>query len=205
MATELLQRSLSRDLVIASLPHHERMLEAWTHKRFMLEYVIETARLFALPLNLIPGKRVLDVGSGIGARVASLRLMGVDAYGLELDKRVVESSVPEARRFNFQGSLLDINLLLKIRPQYIISDDVFEHLTLGQIRKFLAITKHLGVKEMVHSITTLEHTKDIHNDPTHLTKLSSENWRNLLNSKCWSVVGNSRVGHRFGVFHLVRS
>jgi hypothetical protein len=190
---------------MASLSHHQRMVEAWTHKRFRLEHVLETLRLFLLPMNLCRDGNVVVVGSGVGTRVAAMRYLGVDAFGLELNPEVISMTINEARGFNYQGNLLNRDDLGRFKPFYLASDDVLEHLSREDILGFLHLARDLGVQQMVHSVTTLEHSDDINNDPSHITKLSAIQWRELLGTNGWRVVGNSKKGERFGVFHLVRA
>ncbi len=199
---------MSPENQIQSYSHHERMQAAWDSGRFRAEYIFDTYNVFLRRLRIKPFDRrvrILDIGCGIGLRVAALRILGINAFGIDREKELIYNmTVPQAKDFCFVADLNDelARVLTDFSPGFVISDDVFEHLSLDTIKYVLTTTRNMGVSKMLHSLTPTEHTSDINNDPSHVTKLCANDWVPVFTASGWDVDPRHTAGNRQGVFLL---
>lgn len=89
------------------------------------------AALVAALLDMPPGARVLDLGSGYGAMVHAWQELGYTARGLELSEAAVRDSV--FSKHLDVGDVTDLSRYADDSFDLVFSSQLFEHLTDDQI------------------------------------------------------------------------
>ncbi len=110
------------------------------------------AVIYKITLN---PKNALDLGSGLGRMVKYLRLLGVDARGIDVSKHAVELAAREVKPFLVVGDASKIPY-----PDnsfdLVFSQDVLQQLDHDKIKKTIAESIRVSKKYIVHKIYTKE-------------------------------------------------
>ncbi|MBI4004609.1 UMP kinase [Candidatus Roizmanbacteria bacterium] len=138
-------------------------------------------RAFLIKIFLNP-KTSLDVGCGTGRLVKYLRMLGVDAYGVELSNDVLELAEPASKPYLRQG---DIGRLPYEENQFdlVLTFDVLEHVERSKIKKAIEETVRVSRKHILHKIYTKEnlwinlfHSRDF----SHISVFDRKYWQRLF-------------------------
>ncbi|OGK66458.1 hypothetical protein A2209_01755 [Candidatus Roizmanbacteria bacterium RIFOXYA1_FULL_41_12] len=131
-------------------------------------------------------KTLLDVGCGTGELVHNLRLLGVDARGVELSPDALAMARDNVKPFLSQGDAE--KLPFKNNSfEMVISIDVLEHLERSKLQKVVNETVRVAKKAVLHKIFTQENVllDFFHSDdPSHVSVFSQGFWERLfINTK----------------------
>ncbi|MCX7996203.1 MAG: UMP kinase [Patescibacteria group bacterium] len=132
----------------------------------LLRYLVNWYRAILIKFFLNP-QSVLDVGCGTGELVASLRKLGVDAYGVELSKEVMDIIEPSVKQFIRIGDPTARLPYKDAEFDLVVTYDVLEHIERAKLRKAIAEMVRVSKKYILHKIYTIEnryisifHSKD---------------------------------------------
>lgn len=116
--------------------------------------VINYYRAFLIKLFLNP-KTCLDVGCGTGRLVQCLRVLGIEAFGLEISKDALNLADQSVRPFLKEG---DIAKIPYPDDQFdlVLTFDVMEHLERSKLKKSVEETIRVSKKYIFHKIYTVE-------------------------------------------------
>lgn len=143
---------------------------------------------YVRPLRLKPRDVVLDVGSGLGVTARYLSALGIRTVNLEVSAYALQRGKQIWRHGQQLGLRSDATPGIPLRDNSVdavISQDLLEHLqTEEQLHalmvEFGRVCKPHGMvfgrRRMVHNVTVLEDTENIHRDPTHHIKWSVKEW-----------------------------
>jgi cyclopropane fatty-acyl-phospholipid synthase-like methyltransferase len=129
---------------------------------------------------IAPGNNVLDYGCGLGAMTVAFNQLGFNATGVEASQAAFEHAVPQAR-----GSvqLLQDNGLESFNDNSFdlaLAKDVFEHVPEADIPRLSNELMRVAEKLLLVIPTVNDQRKFIFDlyeqDPTHITRLTSEEW-----------------------------
>jgi hypothetical protein len=160
---------------------------------WMPELTIRMAHFLILNLSIAKDDRVLDYGCAKGYLVRALRLLGVDAEGVDVSRYAID---------NVDGSvkahcrLIDDpadGRLFQGHYDMMIAKDVFEHVMQDDLRALLGrassrckrmfVAVPLAADDHCNSFIVPEYNKDI----THITIKSAAWWTKLFEDTGWDI------------------
>ena len=133
------------------------------------------------------GKKILDLGCGIGGFVSACNLWGADAYGVDLSNYAVSKHKSECERLHlpadrvFEGSCHDLSRWEPETFDIIYSNQVFEHIPKqyidGMVAEIHRVTKHGAILWFGLQMPEKEGIVDPKCiDETHITLMPREWW-----------------------------
>ncbi|MFV3131057.1 SAM-dependent methyltransferase [Niveispirillum sp. KHB5.9] len=169
--------------------------------RWMPEMTIRMAHFMIRNLDLKSGQRVLDFGCAKGFLVKALRLLDIDAEGIDVSEYAISMVDTELRGHCRLVRDVDDDRCFVGRYEMMIAKDVFEHLTEAQVRTLLAQAKGrcarvfaaipLAADNHSGSFIVPEYNKDI----THITAKTFDWWRDLFIDCGWTIEEGSYTCH----------
>lgn len=154
-------------------------------------------RALVIKIFLNP-KTCLDVGSGTGEFVSSLRKLGIDAKGIDISKVAIEIADPKIKPYLKEGDITNIPY-----PDnsfdLVLTFDVMEHVERSKIKKSAEETVRVSNKFIYHKIYTRENawvTLFHKEDFSHVSVFSKRYWQNIFSS-----LSNIRI-MRTSIFRL---
>ena len=121
--------------------YFERGLESgkslYTNYRWIPELTIPLAYEFIKILDLKEGEKVLDFGCAKGYLVKALRLLHIDAYGIDASDYAVSNVPAELASYVVKSTPLNCANLAKHIWRAVIAKDVLEHLEKDEIDQAL--------------------------------------------------------------------
>lgn len=164
----------------------------YTNYKWLPETTIPIAHHLATFLNLKPQDKLLDFGCSKGFTVKAFRLLGIDAYGVDISEYAI-SHVDESTR-PYCRLISDFEYPFNFDIDTLITKDVLEHLTESQLRLFLMnYGKH--VKNMLHIMPLGDNgtyrLSEAHLDPTHILA-ENEEWWSYIFEECGFEVKDIR-------------
>lgn len=160
---------------------------------WMPEATIRMAHYFVNNIPILPGQRVLDFGCAKGYVVRALRLLDVDAWGVDASEYAIGRADRDVAPYcaHVRGCA-DPELFAR-DYDLLLSKDVFEHIPEDGLRTLL--TRALG--HVGRIFTAIPLGRDDHSgrfvvpaydqDVTHITAKSLGWWLDLFESCGWSV------------------
>lgn len=144
-------------------------------------HVANFYRALVIKIFLKP-KKLLDVGCATGRMIKYLRILGVEAYGIELSDYALSKAIPEVKQFITKGDIL--NLPYKEEDfDTVTSFNVLEHLEKDNLIKAIEECNRVAKKYTLHKVFTQEN-KWIHwhrgNDLSCASVFSREWWREFF-------------------------
>lgn len=137
------------------------------------------AALVVTLLDLPPGARVLDLGSGYGAMLLAWRDLGYEMRGLEISEAAAHDSV--LSKHIDVGDATDLSRYADGAFDLVFSSQLFEHLTDEQVTRIMEQQFRVG-RYGAHFIA-----HEVGNDPGHINIKSVQGWVDLF----------ARFGHSF--------
>lgn len=134
---------------------------------------------------LRPGDRVLDVGCGEGINVAALLADGVDAWGVDVNPWLIGRSLApdrcragDVRALPFADRSFDL----------VYCVDVLEHLADygAALREMARVSR----RDVYVKVTTTEDPGSLLEDPTHVVRMSTGEWRRACDDELASAAGS---------------
>jgi cyclopropane fatty-acyl-phospholipid synthase-like methyltransferase len=159
--------------------------------RWMPELTIPMAYNIIKFLNLKEDQKILDFGCSKGFLVKSLRLLGIDAYGVDISSYAIDNIDSDVKKYCKLISQKKNLIPFKFNLDWVISKDVLEHLTVSQISKFLNLYKKKTDK-MFHVIPLGDkkkfRIKEYHLDKSHLQMNNEIWWEKLFKKNGWKIL-----------------
>ncbi len=157
------------------------------------ELTIKMAHHLIQKLPIQTYQKVLDFGCAKGFLVKALRLLDIQAWGVDISAYAIDHVDPAVRSYCNLIQSTTFSDCFQRDYDWLISKDVFEHLSEEQLRELLANSrghvKHLfaaiplGLDDGSGYIIP-EYDRDV----THVTKQPLKWWVDLFTSSGWSVV-----------------
>lgn len=159
--------------------------------RWMPELTIPMAFNIIKYLKLTEDQKVLDFGCSKGFLVKALRLLDIEAYGVDISSYAIDNIDSDVKKY---CKLITQNKNynpFKFNFDWIISKDVLEHLTTDQISKFLNLYKKKTDK-MFHVIPLGDNKKfrikEYHLDKSHVQMNNEIWWEKIFNKNGWKIL-----------------
>jgi predicted TPR repeat methyltransferase len=161
----------------------------YTNYRWLPEVTIPIAHHLATYLGLKPQDKILDFGCSKGYTVKALRLLGLDAYGVDISDYAM-SQIDEHTR-PYCKLISDLEYPFGFDIGTLITKDVLEHLSKEQLVSFLNnYGKH--VDTMLHIMplgdSGVYRLSEAHLDPTHVVAEDEFWWKDLFESCGFEVL-----------------
>jgi SAM-dependent methyltransferase len=168
-------------------------ISGYMNYSWMPELTVRMAHYILRELEIAPHARVLDYGCAKGYLVKALRILDINAYGVDISDYAVSEVPREIESFchviSSPENLLDWNL----RFDWVISKDVFEHIAEAELplvlRSLHSITENLFVAVPLgcddHSGKFV--IPAYNNDVTHVTIKTKAWWTALFEEFDWQV------------------
>jgi SAM-dependent methyltransferase len=167
----------------------------YVNYRWIPELTIPMAYYIIKELGLKTGDQVLDYGCGKGYVTKALRLLGIDARGVDVSEYAVGQADPDTRDF--------VTLITNDNPvpwrqkfDWIITKDVLEHVPDQPLNMFLENYSSLA-NNMWHVIPLGDNgvfrIPEYHLDRSHVQINDESWWTNKFKQYGWSTV---HVTHR---------
>lgn len=145
-------------------------------------------RAFAIKLFLKP-KTLLDVGCATGRMIRYLRMLGVDAQGIELSDYALSRATQSVKPFIQKGDILSIPHKDQAFD-VVCSFNVLEHVEEGNLEKALLECNRVAKKFTLHKVFTREN-KWIHwnrgQDLSCLSVFEREWWSRFFTEKGFKI------------------
>ncbi len=157
------------------------------------ELTIKMAHHLIQALPIQSHDRVLDFGCAKGFLVKALRLLDVQAYGIDISPYAIAHLDPAVRSCCALVEGIADPKCFSRDYDWLVSKDVFEHLREDQLRELLSRSKK-HVKNLFTAVPLGLHDgsgyiiPEYDLDVTHVTKQPLEWWVDLFESSGWSVV-----------------
>ena len=153
----------------------------YVNYRWIPELTIPMAFFIMQELGIQPGDRVLDYGCSKGYIVRALRLLGVDAWGVDVSEYAISHCDVEVR--DYCHLITDENPVpVTGKFDWVMSKDVLEHVPESGLNTFLNNYTPLTEK-MFHVIPLGDRgvfrIPEYHDDRSHI-QINDEQWWNQL-------------------------
>lgn len=160
---------------------------------WMPELTLRMAHYFIMNLPIKAGETVLDYGCAKGYIVKALRLLGVEACGVDISKYAVSKADENTKNFCTVISGVEDEYIGGHEYDWIIAKDVLEHLNHNDLsillKQFCRATQKLFV------VVPLAEDDKIgryiipayDNDVTHILAKSKDWWKSEFESSGWVV------------------
>lgn len=149
----------------------------------LLQNIAAIYRAILIKTTLNP-KTCLDVGCGSGRLIKYLRWLGVQAYGTEISKDVLEFVLPSVRQYVKEGNILELPYKDN-EFDLVTTFDVLERVEKAKIPQALKETVRVSDKFILHKIYTLENSwiRLIHKrDFSRISVFNRKYWDKLFSS-----------------------
>ena len=156
------------------------------------ELTIKMAHHLITELPITQRETVLDFGCAKGFLVKALRLLNVEAYGVDVSRYAIERAHPDVRGACTLIADCDDPACFKRDYNWLISKDVFEHLTEDQLLRLLHAA-HPRVKKIFAAIPLGKEdgsgfiVPEYDRDVTHVTVKPLTWWNQLFDDNGWEV------------------
>ena len=169
-------------------------ISGYMNYSWMPELTIRMAHKFVLSLPIKPDEKLLDFGCAKGYLVKALRILDVDAYGVDVSEYAVGHADGDVRDFCWQISGCDDPGLFRDQQyDWLMAKDVFEHLTESELSTLLKRARP-AVRKMFVAVPLAaddecgkyiipEYDRDI----THVIRKSFGWWRKIFEAHEWNV------------------
>lgn len=162
----------------------------YVNYRWIPELTIPMAYFIMQELDIKPGDRVLDYGCSKGYVVRALRLLGVDAYGVDVSDYAIKHCDAEVRDRCF---LITEDNPIPIQGQFdwILTKDVLEHVPDSGLQNFLENYSPL-TEQMFHIIPLGDNgvfrIPEYHDDRSHIQINDEKWWSSLFTKHGWQNI-----------------
>lgn len=140
-------------------------------------------------LGIRPGDKVLDYGCGKGYVVKALRLLGVDASGVDISDYAISQCDPDVKKY---CRVIDQSISFTHEKfDWLITKDVLEHLEQEDLEQFFYTYDSIADRQF-HVIPLGDNGKfridNYHLDASHVQIQNEEWWISLFKNKGWKHV-----------------
>lgn len=164
--------------------------------RWMPELTMRMAHHMVVDLPIKKDEKVLDFGCAKGYLVKSLRMYGIDAYGVDVSTYAIQSVIPDQWETHECCKLIvDWEIPFdKMKFDWIIAKDAIEHLNEEDLGKFLKLAKKRGKKIFTAVPLGLKINgkekyviENYEGDITHVLRKPKEWWMKTFEKYGWHV------------------
>jgi SAM-dependent methyltransferase len=161
----------------------------YTNYRWIPELTIPMAYFTIKELGIQSTDTVLDVGCSKGYFVKALRLLDVDAYGIDISPYAIEHADVEIKNYCKLTSDND-PIPFNRKFKWILTKDVLEHMSTEHLHKFFQDYSDKG-EFMYHVVPLGDNGKfripEYHLDKSHVQINDEEWWEKLFNQYGWKI------------------
>lgn len=149
-------------------------------------------RAMKIKLLLNP-KTLLDVGCGTGQMVYFLRLLGVEAQGLEISQYLLSKANPQVKKYLRMGNIMSLPYK-DSSFEVVTTADVLEHVPTEDLKVAVLECNRVAQKFVLHKIFTTENQwiKHFHGPDISHVSVFGKNWW----SKFWKEL-NLKPAEKF--------
>jgi SAM-dependent methyltransferase len=158
--------------------YFERGIESgkscYQNYRWIPELTIPLAMTIIDYLDIKPRQRVLDFGCSKGYLVKAMRWLHRTCYGLDISEYAIKNCDVEVAGYCFKNNG---TIVFRNRFDFCIAKDVFEHVPLDALQKFLmsgAAKKYFAVIPLGENGRYRAPANDM--DVTHINCMTEEEW-----------------------------
>ena len=165
----------------------------YTNYRWIPELTIPLAYNLIKNLKIKENDKIIDFGCSKGYLVKALRLLNIEAYGLDISEYAISQVDPDTKKF---CKLIDKENYapFNLHFDWVISKDVMEHMTLDAIKLFLN-TFAKNSSKMFHVIPLGDDKKfrigDMHLDKSHIQIHDEDWWEDIFLQSGWKLLNLS--------------
>ncbi len=164
---------------------------------WMPELTLRMAHYMVAKLPIKASDTVLDFGCAKGFVVRALRILDIEAFGVDISDYAIDQAPADVRDYcRHIGSVGDIEDFGRTFD-WLISKDVFEHVAEEELRDLLQVTRELVRKMFVvvplgrDDGTERFVIPNYDQDKTHVTVKPLHWWRDLFEQHGWKVLRES--------------
>jgi len=133
---------------------------------------------------------VIDYGCAKGYLVKALRILSCDAYGCDVSKYAIDRIDNDTKEYCYLIEDEPIpSVLMRKRPNWLISKDVFEHMAEKQVNELLEEIDKSSIVNMFHVIPLGDNGRfrisEYHLDKTHILIQDESWWIKKFNEYGW--------------------
>lgn len=169
-------------------------ISGYTNYAWMPELTLRMAHFLAKQLALDVGDVVLDYGCAKGYLVKALRLLDVNAHGVDISDYAIKQVPPDVA--SYCQAIRGAEDLPHIGRTFdwLISKDVFEHIPEEELSKLLEIARHYVAKMFLAIPLGRDDDSNLfiipayNHDSTHITIKTVDWWADLFSRHGWNVV-----------------
>ena len=172
-------------------------ISGYMNYSWMPELTLRMAHFFITDLPIARQEKVLDFGCAKGFLVKALRILGIEAYGVDVSQYAIAQTDTAIRQYccltppkDFLPSFVDVY-------DWMIAKDVFEHIpeqairdllvqTAGRVRRCFAVIP-LAANDISNKYIVPEYDRDV----THVLARTAKWWTALFSETGWEVEGLS--------------
>lgn len=170
-------------------------LSGYMNYRWIPELTLPMCHHLIKHLGIADDHIVLDFGCAKGFLVRALRLLGVDAYGVDVSQYAISQVPAEISSYCSLIRGCEDSQCFVRRYDWLISKDVFEHIPEENLKVLLRnalrsvdkmfVAIPLGADDTSNKFIVPAYDKDV----THITIKSEEWWRQLFSDCGWEEIG----------------
>jgi cyclopropane fatty-acyl-phospholipid synthase-like methyltransferase len=168
-------------------------ISGYMNYSWMPEATLRMAHYIIRQLPITQGQRVLDYGCAKGFLVKALRILDVDAWGVDLSHYAIEQAPSEVRKYCSRINGSDDPSAFQQDYDWLLSKDVFEHIAEDDLRRILGHARRhvkrmfavipLGISDNGANFVVPDYDRDI----THITARTASWWDALFTSTGWTI------------------
>jgi len=167
---------------------------------WMPELTLRMAHKFIQLLPIAQNEKVLDVGCAKGFLVKALRILDIDACGVDVSEYAIKHLDGDVRDHCWQISGCDDPGFFRSTYDWLIAKDVMEHMTEEELSTLLRRARPV-VRKMFVAVPLASDDEcgkyiiaEYDRDVTHVIRKSLNWWTNLFESHGWRA---DLVAHQF--------
>ena len=160
----------------------------------MPELTIPMAYHIINGLNISEDSRILDYGCAKGYLVSAFKLLGFDAYGIDISSYAIENTHELAKGCCKKATAKTYKDCDLGAFSHVISKDVFEHIPENELPEIFEMLSNLGSSLFSIIPLGIDDTSNkfviesYHNDLSHITIKSKIWWENLISKYFPNVI-----------------
>ena len=168
-------------------------ISGYMNYSWMPELSIRMAHYMVSELPINRDQTILDFGCAKGFLPHALRVLDYEAYGVDVSEYAIEHAPTEIRPFcrHIKGCD-DVNLFDR-QYDWMLSKDVFEHLTEGEVRLLMERAQsYINKMFVVIPLASDDHSgkyivPSYDGDITHVIAKTLQWWRDLFEQSGWKL------------------
>ena len=175
----------------------ENGISGYRNYRWIPELTIRMAHCLIQDLSISTSQSVLDYGCAKGYLVKALRLLDINAFGLDVSQYAISQADPEIREYVSQCSpILSLDELCKHCTTYdwFLAKDVFEHIHQDSLLSNLNLISRYA-RNIFFAVPLAYDNKYIipayEDDVTHVIRENKKWWCDFVTQAGWTITSCS--------------